>query len=165
VAQRLEMVRRLDAELAGYVVELGTDGRLLTLQLHELEIGLEDLRQLLERDYRPEEDDSFALARLEALSTTELLDPLLVARAVGFGGSEHLDSRVTTRGFRQVSTINRLPSGLGERLIEHFGSLQELFGASSADLQAVEGVGESRARMIRDGLVRLAESAYAERIE
>jgi diadenylate cyclase len=31
-------------------------------------------------------------------------------------------------------------------------------------LQAVEGVGESRARVIRDGLVRLAESAYTERL-
>ena len=42
--------------------------------------------------------------------------------------------------------------------------MQALFGASSTDLQAVEGVGESRARVIRDGLVRLAESAYTERI-
>jgi diadenylate cyclase len=49
---------------------------------------------------------------------------------------------------------------LGDRLIEHFGTLQALFGASATDLQAVEGVGESRARVIRDGLVRLAESAY-----
>ena len=45
-----------------------------------------------------------------------------------------------------------------------FGTLQALFGASTTDLQAVEGVGENRARVIRDGLVRLAESAYTERI-
>ena len=30
VLQRLEMVRRISDEIAGYVVELGTDGRLLT---------------------------------------------------------------------------------------------------------------------------------------
>ena len=53
VAQRLEMVRRLEDELTGYVVELGTDGRLLTLQLHELRAGIDELRCLLERDYRP----------------------------------------------------------------------------------------------------------------
>ena len=41
---------------------------------------------------------------------------------------------------------------------------QALFGASTADLQAVDGVGEHRARVIRDGLVRLAESAYTERL-
>ena len=44
VAQRLEMLRRLDVELGGYVVELGSDGRLLTLQLHELSVGIDDLR-------------------------------------------------------------------------------------------------------------------------
>jgi len=40
VVQRLEMVARISDEIAGYVVELGTDGRLLTLQLDELTGGL-----------------------------------------------------------------------------------------------------------------------------
>jgi len=163
VAQRLEMIRRLDRELGGYVVELGTDGRLLTLQLHELSAGLEELRDLLERDYRPADASAtFGFAGLMPLTTTELLEPLSVARAVGFGASEHLDTRISTRGYRQLAQINRLPAAYGIRLIEHFGNLQALFGASSSELQAVDGVGESRARIIRDGLVRLAESAYNE---
>jgi diadenylate cyclase len=164
VAQRLEMVRRLEEELDTYVIELGSDGRLLTLQLHELRAGIDDLRCLLERDYRPAGSTTFGLAGLQRLNTDELLDPLTVARAAGFPHNVHLDAHVTTRGFRQMAQINRLPSYLGDRLIEHFGTLQALFGASATDLQAVEGVGESRARVIRDGLVRLAESAYTERL-
>ena len=165
VAQRLEMVRRLDLELSGYVVELGTDGRLLTLQLHELSVGIDDLRDLLEQDYRPEGTDVvFGFSGLQPLTTAELLEPLSVARAVGFASNEHLDTRITTRGYRQMAQINRLPHAFGVRLIEHFGSLQALFGASSAELQEVDGVGDSRARIIRDGLVRLAESAYSERM-
>jgi diadenylate cyclase len=160
VAQRLEMVRRLEEELDIYVVELGSDGRLLTLQLHELRAGIDDLRCLLERDYCPTGSSAFGLLGLKHLNTEELLDPLTVARAAGFSHNMHLESHVTTRGFRQMAQINRLPSYLGDRLIEHFGTLQALFGASATDLQAVEGVGESRARVIRDGLVRLAESAY-----
>jgi diadenylate cyclase len=158
------MVRRLEEELDTYVVELGSDGRLLTLQLHELRAGIDELRCLLERDYCPPESSGFGLAGLERLNTEELLDPLTVARTAGFSHNVHLETHVTTRGFRQMAQINRLPSYLGDRLIEHFGTLQALFGASSTDLQAVEGVGESRARVIRDGLVRLAESAYTERI-
>ena len=164
VAQRLEMVRRLEEELDTYVVELGTDGRLLTLQLHELRAGIDELRCLLERDYHPTGSSTFGLGGLQHLNTDELLDPLTVARAVGFPHNMHLESHVTTRGFRQMAQINRLPSYLGDRLIEHFGTLQALFGASANDLQAVEGVGEGRARVIRDGLVRLAESAYTERL-
>ena len=54
-----------------------------------------------------------------------------MARAAGFPHNEHLDTQVTTRGFRQMAQINRLPSDLGDRLIEHFGTLQALFGAST----------------------------------
>jgi diadenylate cyclase len=165
VAQRLEMVRRLDRELTGYGVELGSDGRLLTLQLHELMVGIEELRCLLERDYRPAGATEFGFAGLITLDTPGLLEPLAVARALGFTAHEHLDTQITTRGFRQVAQINRLPTALGERLIEHFGNLQALFAASSADLQEVDGVGEGRARVIREGLVRLAESAYTERLD
>ncbi|CAM5385612.1 DNA integrity scanning protein DisA OS=Streptomyces antimycoticus OX=68175 GN=disA PE=3 SV=1 [Streptomyces antimycoticus] len=53
VAQRLEMVRRIATEIAEYVVELGTDGRLLSLQLDELIAGVEPERELVVRDYVP----------------------------------------------------------------------------------------------------------------
>jgi len=53
VAQRLEMVRRIAGEIESYVVELGTDGRLLTLQLDELIAGVEPDRELIARDYLP----------------------------------------------------------------------------------------------------------------
>ena len=66
LAQRLEMVRRLDAEVHAYVVELGTDGRLLTLQLHDLSAGVAELRELLERDYEPA--DGRAVVRTRAVS-------------------------------------------------------------------------------------------------
>ncbi len=110
----------------------------------------------------PPDDRPFGLAPLAELSTTDLLDPLMVARTVGFAGPDHLDTRISTRGYRQIFQINRLPAALGARLIDHFGSLQGLFGASSSELQEVDGVGEQRARVIRDGLVRLAEAAYTE---
>src|ERR1035438_4653222 len=53
VAQRLEMVRRIAGEIEGYKVELGTDGRLLALQLDELIAGSGSERQLVVQDYLP----------------------------------------------------------------------------------------------------------------
>ena len=164
VAQRLEMVRRLDEELVGYGVELGSDGRLLTLQLQELRAGVEDLQVLLEQDYRPADPATSGFAGLEPLTGAELLEPATVARALGFPAPVDLDAAVSSRGYRQVAQINRLPASFGPRLLEHFGSLQALFSATRAELQEVEGVGEGRARLIRDGLLRLAEAAYTERV-
>ena len=134
--------------------------------VNELIAGLDELGGLLEMDYRPPDGESgFGLANLQTLSSTELLEPLTVARALGFPHNAHLESKVSTRGYRQLAQIKRLPHHLGARLIEHFGSFQALFSASAADLQTVDGVGENRARIIRDGLVRLAESAYTDRLD
>ena len=47
--------------------------------------------------------------------------------------------------------------------MEHFGGLQRLLAAGIDDLRAVEGVGDARARTVREGLSRLAESSILER--
>src|SRR5689334_24718034 len=53
VAQRLEMVSRIAREIEDYVLELGRDGRLLSLQLEELVTGVDAERELVVRDYLP----------------------------------------------------------------------------------------------------------------
>lgn len=150
VAQRLEMVRRIATEIAEYVVELGTDGRLLTLQLDELIAGVEPDRELVVRDYVPEPTAKRsrtvdeALFELDALSHAELLELSTVARALGYTGSpEALDSAVSPRGFRLLAKVPRLPGAIIDRLVEHFGGLQKLLAASVDDLQTVDGVGEA----------------------
>ena len=63
-----------------------------------------------------------------------------------------LDQAVSPRGFRLLARVPRLPEVVLDRLVDHFGGLQRLLAASIDDLQAVEGVGETRARSIREGL-------------
>jgi diadenylate cyclase len=167
VAQRLEMVTRIAREIEDYVLELGTDGRLLSLQLDELVTGVDLERELVIRDYLPNGRKSRkpdeVLAELEGLDPVDLVEVAAVARALGLGASEHLDGAVTPRGYRLLAKVPRLPGTVVERLVEHFGSLQKLLSAGIDDLQAVEGVGELRARSVREGLSRLAESSILER--
>jgi diadenylate cyclase len=170
VSQRLEMVRRIASEIEGYGVELGSDGRLLSLQLDELMAGVEGERELVVRDYlvtgsgrkaRKLED---ALAELDSLSASDLLDLSAVAKAVGFPATaDALETAVSPRGYRLLAKVPRLPGAVVDRLVEHFGGLQKLLAAGIDDLQAVEGVGETRARSVREGLSRLAESSILER--
>jgi len=168
VAQRLEMVRRIAREIEGYVVELGTDGRLLSLQLDELIAGIDEDRRLIVRDYLPAgrktRGPDRALADLDAVDPVELLDLSPVARALGYpGGVEIMESAVSPRGYRLLARVPRLPGPVVDRLVMHFGGLQQLLAANIDDLQAVEGVGEARARTVREGLSRLAESSILER--
>jgi diadenylate cyclase len=165
VLQRLQMVRRIAAEIEGYVVELGSDGRLLSLQLDELVAGVDQEEELLVADYS-RGDGSHApadtLAALDALSDTSLLDLPTVAHAASFG-VEALDASISPRGYRLLARVPRLPGAVVERMVAHFGTLQKLLAASVDDLQAVEGIGENRARTVREGLSRLAESSILER--
>jgi diadenylate cyclase len=170
VSQRLEMVRRIATEIEGYVVELGTDGRLLSLQLDELMAGVDGERELIVRDYllsgsgrRARRLDD-ALAALDSLTAGELLDLSAVARAVGFrADADALEMAASPRGYRLLAKVPRLPNLVVDRLVEHFGGLQKLLAAGIDDLQVVEGVGETRARSVREGLSRLAESSILER--
>ncbi|WP_445258460.1 DNA integrity scanning diadenylate cyclase DisA [Nocardioides aurantiacus] len=167
VAQRLEMVSRIAREIDDYVNELGTDGRLLSLQLEELVTGVDAERALVVRDYqaggRRTHSVEEVLAELQGLSPADLVDISCVARALGLGQGEHLDGAVTPRGHRLLAKVPRLPATVVDRLVEHFGTLQKLLSAGVEDLQAVEGVGELRARSVREGLSRLAESSILER--
>jgi diadenylate cyclase len=169
VSQRLEMVRRIASEIDGYVVELGSDGRLLSLQLEELMAGVTQERELIIRDYMPTQgrrhrsvDD--VLSELDNVTSEELLDLAVIARVCRFGSSpDVLDHAVSPRGYRLLARVPRLPPAIVDRLVDHFGGLQKLLAATIEDLQLVEGVGESRARSVREGLSRLAESSILER--
>ena len=87
-----------------------------------------------------------------------------MAKAIGYPSTaDALDAAVSPRGFRLLAKVPRLPGAVVDRLVEHFGSLQRLLGATVEDLQAVDGVGDARARGVREGLSRLAEASILER--
>jgi len=156
-------------EIEGYVIELGSDGRLVALQLEELVAGIDKERVLVLRDYvstcgqRQRKVDR-AIQQLDALTGSDLLDLDSVARVIGFAtGEDFHEQSASPRGYRMLAHIPRLPETIMDRLVVTFGSLQRLLCASLEDLQAVEGVGESRVRSVRDGLSRLAESGVLDR--
>jgi diadenylate cyclase len=154
VLQRLLMVRRIADELTGNVIEMLS--------------GTQGLQELLIRDYLPVDRSPDSIDEivdaLDDLDEVALLDLSAVARVLGINTlGDALDSAVSPRGYRLLAGIPRVPPAVLDRLILHFGNLQGLLAATAADLQAVEGVGEARARVVREGLSRLAESSIVDR--
>jgi len=156
--QRAEMLGRIVEEIEGHVVELGSEGRMIALQLEELVGPVTSLRELIVRDYLADRRRRPArtLAELAALSTDDLLDHDRIVRLLAYDSGE-LDRRVTARGYRMLGRIPRLPMAVVERLVDHFGSLPSILEATTSQLGDVEGVGSTRARAVRDGLRRRRE--------
>ena len=166
VLQRGEMVRRIAEEIEAYVAELGSDGRLLELQLEELMSGVERQRRLVVADYNPDRRRKVdtILAQLDAIEANQLLESWRIASALGFADDNGgLDQSLAPRGYRMLSRIPRLPWTIVERLVDRFGTLARVMEADLVALDEVEGIGEARARSIKEGLARLAESSILER--
>jgi diadenylate cyclase len=168
VVQRLEMVRRISVEIEQDVLELGTDGRQLALQLEELVGDHEFARQLLVRDYlaAPEPpsgqtiDDS--LEAIDALTDVDLLDLTTLAQVFGYPANvEALDLPMNPRGYRVLTHVPRLAFHQVHRLVGSFGTLQGVLAATAPDLEAVDGIGQQSARHLREGLSRIIESSLA----
>ncbi|MBI2168860.1 MAG: DNA integrity scanning protein DisA [Actinobacteria bacterium] len=166
VLQRTEMVRRIAEEIEEYVIELGTDGRLALLQLEELMGGVEADQRLVSKDYMvggPDYELEDLVGQLAHLDTEELLDLRNVLECLHLPPGTNLDTPIQPHGFRLLHKIPRLPDLVADHVVERFESLQKIMRASVEDLNDVEGVGEARARAIKEGLSRLAESSILDR--
>ena len=161
--QRNEMVLRIADEIDVDIVELGSEGRLVRLQLDEVLAGVEDERRLVLRDYVNEDTDwhlDDAMARISELDTEALLDLDVVISTLHLPeGASTLDSPLSPRGHRLLTRIPRLREPIINRVIDTFGTLARILRASEKELNAIEGIGAQRARTIKDGLRRLAESS------
>lgn len=166
--QRQEMVRRISEEISQYVLELGVDGRLLSLQLEELSVGRGPGSDMIIRDYSDPsigaDDIDKAVAALMQLGPAELIDLSKIANIVGLtSGQDSLEAVIQPHGYRLLSGLKAVPRAVADRLVEHFGGLQNLMAATIDDLMTVDGIGEQRARTVREGLSRIAEASLLDR--
>ncbi len=70
---------------------------------------------------------------------------------------------MSPRGYRILGRIPRLPKLVVQRIVGEFGGLDELLATTDAELESVDGVGEMRAKEIREGLRRLQEINLVDR--
>ena len=126
VLQRIELVTRMAVEIERYIVELGTEGRLIEMQLDETMVGVAADKAALIHDYLAEDnDDNFAIVsdQLLRLSHQDLLDFGRLAELLGFDRKLNtLDYPVTPRGFRILGRIPRLPRLVVQRIVTEFGA-------------------------------------------
>src|SRR5438105_9435994 len=141
VLQRSEMVTRMAVEIERYIVELGSDGRLIEMQLEEVMVGVATERAALIHDYlSSDSDETFAAAldQLGRMPHQDLLDFGRLAELMGYDRKLNtLDHPVSPRGYRILGRIPRLPKLVIQAIVRDFGGLDEILAASDSELEAV----------------------------
>ena len=156
--QRTEMVMRIVGEIERHICELGNEGRLISMQLNELIRSVEEDGILLIRDYCQSGMDYTQMYRqIENMTSGELIDLDFISRIIGYVGVPLVDTLISPRGYRMLNKIPRIPVNVIENLVKHFKELKATMEASYQQLDSVEGIGEARAKAIKNGLRRLKE--------
>lgn len=167
VVQRLEMVLRVKFEILKYIRELGSEGRLIHMQLEELMNDIEEDGHMLIKDYLREGDarsPDEVIAALKFLTPEELLDHQHIIKMLGYSiGADVLEQSVPTPGYRILNKIPRLPIAIVSNLVLYFQSLSNVVLASIEELDDVDGIGEIRARAIKEGLKRIQQQVFIDR--
>ncbi len=160
--QRAEMVMKIVEEIQRQIYELGNDGRLVEMQLNELIGGLEKEERLIIKDYivpgRKKKTPEKVIESLEELSYEDLSKENVIAKLLGYENFDNYDEvGVYTKGYRVLSKIPRMPSNIVENLVDSFKSFQHILAADIESLDEVDGIGEVRARTIKQSLKRMQE--------
>ena len=161
--QRAEMVMRIVEEIQRQIYELGNDGRLISMQLEELIGGLEKEEILIIKDYivphgRKKQVPEKIIEELEKLPYEDLSKDAVIAKLLGYETFDNYDEvAVYTKGYRILNKIPRMPSNIVENLVASFKSFQHILAADIESLDDVDGIGEVRARTIKQSLKRMQE--------
>lgn len=153
-------VRMMDTEeeIKRWFIELGEDKELLEVQLEWLMLNVREFFQLVIKDFRKDSERpaSAIASKLEALPTEDLVSTEKIMSELGYEiGEEVLDTRLPARGYMALREIPRIPMAVIERLVDEFGTLENIMSAEREELMDIKGIAEVRAKSIQSGLNRL----------
>lgn len=165
VLKRSIKVLKIASEIEHYIAELGSEGRLVKMQLDEMIANVEEEALLIIQDYsnNDEKTPHELLASMMRSFEEDISDAVFIARSLSLGtATSHLDQMVSPHGYRMLQKLPRIPTSIIDNLVERFGLLTNILRASIEELDEVEGIGEVRARSIKNGLKRMQEQQLLE---
>jgi diadenylate cyclase len=161
VLQRSVIVQKTEKEVRKYISELGSDGRLLNMQVEELMSNVADESLKVIEDYINIEGSikpADIKVKINSIGENALLDLDSIAKILGYKAEGNLrEFSVQSRGIRVISEIKRCPEQLLKNLVSKFGSLKNIINASVEEIAEIQGMGKARASLLFDRLKKFSE--------
>ena len=140
--------------------------------MQELIGGVEKEEQLIIKDYivisnkkRKDIEMEKIIKELSELTYEELTNLQSIAKIFKYEFLEsYEDVAVYPKGYRILNKVPRMPNNIVENLVKSFKSFQHILAAEIQTLDDVEGIGEVRAKNIKQSLQRMQEQFVFENI-
>ncbi len=153
-----EILQQAKEELQFCIVKLGVQGKLVRMQLEQLAgASIEAEYDLMIRDYASDSSEENAArirARFAAMTPQDLTNPQKVAEVLGYDDLDE-DSVLTPLGLRTLSQVSVVRDGVAERIVDEYGSLQDLMDDIREDPERLVDFGVNNPTILADSLYRI----------
>lgn len=152
-----EIMQQAKTELKDCIVKLGNQGKLVQMQLEQLagssmdteyDLMIATTRAILRGKRREDR------ANLSRMTPKDLSDPQHVAAVLGYDDLDE-DSVMTPLGLRTLSRVSVVRDGVAEKIVDEYGSLQELMDDISEDPERLGDFGVNNPAILADSLYRM----------
>ena len=148
--QRAEIIDRMASIIKRYIIELGSEGELVKMQLKEFvkNVGEEELQII--KDYTKKDTISTKNALLELL-IEQIIESDKIVRALGFQTNDEV---IVTKGFRLLSKTSLTNDNI-EELIKKYENFQSILESKEEELEQV--VSREKSKKLKKEIADLKE--------
>ncbi len=153
-----ETLMTADNELEDCIMQLGREGRTVSMQRSELLGSMDEAYTLMIRDYASDSSEESARqirAKLHEADNTKLRSAKYVAKLLGYTDERGEDSIMTPLGLRTLSRVSVVRDGMADKLVDEYGSLQEVLEAVDDDPARLGEIGVKNPGVLANSLHRM----------
>lgn len=153
-----EVLQSAGEELDACIAQLGREGKIAQMQREEYLAGTDEAYTLMIRDYAADSSEETARgirSRLHDTVNTQLRSAKLVARILGYTDDRGEDSIMTPLGLRTLSRVPVVRDGMADKIVDEYGSLQEVLEAVDDDPSRLGEIGVKNPDVLANSLHRM----------
>ncbi len=153
-----EVLLTAGQELDDCILQLGSEGKTTQMQREEYLAGMDESYTLMVRDYARDSSEESAYVirrRLHETANAQLRSAKYVARILGYPDDRGEDSIMTPLGLRTLSRVPVVREGMADKIVDEYGSLQEVMEAVDDDPSRLGKIGVKNPGVLANSLHRM----------
>ncbi len=152
-----ELLMKVDADLSISIAQLGHEGKAVAMQKRALMGNMYSAYDLLIRDYMASSNPDLVADIRNKLTESNEQFELCAEEIAEVLGYENMSAEnvMTPRGLRTLSRISVVREGMAEKIIEEYGSLQQLIKLVPEDRSGLDRLDIPNPEILVDSLYRM----------